>query len=84
MSEYMFGAGRGHLSDEADEIAHRHGAYLVNHTGDQCNCGMGCWPGQCERAARHWFATRNYGEPFDSATARAVMRDLAAAGIGKP
>jgi hypothetical protein len=69
MSEHFFGLGPGHLPKRADNIAGKHGAYLVNHT---------------ERGEkRHWFACPNRGSPFDDATARAVMADLRAAGVLK-
>lgn len=78
MSQYLFGLGKGHLSDSADEIAKRHGARLVNHTDPGCGCGHGC-RGDCPARARHWFECPNKGAPFDKQTADAVMADLAKA-----
>lgn len=68
MSEHFFGLGPGHLPKRADRIARKHGAYLVNFT-------------EPRGERRHWFACANQGEPFDSATARAVLDDLHAAGF---
>jgi len=81
MSEYYFGVGKGHLGRRADKIAAKHGAYLVNHTDPGCGCGYGCTTGDCPENRRHWFCCPNLGEPFDSATARAVESDLRQAGI---
>ncbi len=81
MSEFMFGSGRGWLPDEADDIALQHGAGLVNFTDARCNCGQGCPPHTCEKSRRHWFAGPNRGFPFDQDMAKAVMEDLAEAGL---
>lgn len=88
MSDYQFGLGRGHLPKKANTIASKHGAALVNYTDPGCSCGYGCdhipaRVNKCPANRRHWFTTRNYGEPFDSSTARAVMADLRAAGVVK-
>jgi hypothetical protein len=79
--EYYFGLGRGWLSARADRIARKHGASLVNHTDDRCNCGYNCRPGTCKQSRRHWFAGPNRGEPFDSQLARAVMDEIESAGL---
>lgn len=47
----------------------------------QCNCGYGCPPHTCKNSRRHWFATINRGEPFDSDTAKAVMTALMNTGL---
>lgn len=65
---YFFGVGNGHLSQRAAIIARRHGAELTNYT-------------EPNGKKRHWFETQNLGEPFNSATARAVMTDLYTTGI---
>ncbi len=80
MSEFMFLVGKGHLGKRADQIARKHGAYLVNYTDPGCGCGYGC-ASDCPERRQHWFATDNLGEPFNSATARAVESDLRQAGI---
>lgn len=80
MSEYYFLVGKGHLGKRADKIAAKHGATLVNHTDPGCGCGYGC-ASDCPENRRHWFACDNLGEPFNSATARAVESDLRQAGI---
>jgi hypothetical protein len=79
MSEYMFGLGPGWLPDEADDIAKKHGAGLVNYTDAQCNCGHGCPPHTCEKSRRHWFAGPNRGNPFDQDMAEAVLNEVYAA-----
>lgn len=84
MSEHLFGLGDGHLSERAEEIAAEHDATLVNYTDAPCNCGYGCRPHTCKNSRRHWFTTRNYGEPFNSATATAVLDALRAAGEIEP
>lgn len=63
MNEYLFGSGPGHLGGKAARIAKKLGAVLVNYTEPN---GYKC----------HWFATRNYGSPFNEATARAVRDEL--------
>lgn len=68
MASYHFGLGRGHLPEEADQIARRHDARLVNYT-------------EPNGEKRHWFTTQNLGDPFDRATAQAVLADLEDAGI---
>lgn len=67
MSEFMFGSGPGHLTNSANEIAEKHDAWLVNYT-------------EPRGEKRHWFATKNLGNPFDGATAKAVLADVEAAG----
>jgi len=69
MSEYHFGLGPGFLPKKADKMAREHDAWLINYDDPA-------------EGKRHWFACKNYGEPFDSATAKAVMADLRDAGIG--
>ena len=68
MSTYNFGLHGGHLSARADKIAQRHGARHINYTdpGSGMRCG--------------WFTKPNQGDPFDRATASAVMQDIVAAG----
>ena len=80
MSDYYFLVGKGHLGKRADQIARKHGAVLINHTDPGCGCGYGCTY-DCPENRRHWFCCPNLGEPFDSATARAVESDLRQAGI---
>lgn len=69
MSEYMFGVGSAAVGDKLgrkiNRIARKHGAEFV-----WCRLPEG-W--------RYWFATRNYGAPFDEATRDAVYADLDAA-----
>jgi hypothetical protein len=64
MNEYMFGLGDGRVGEaeatRIDGIARTHGAYFVRYRA----------PGS---GPRFWFATRNYGDPFNGATARAVL-----------
>jgi hypothetical protein len=68
-SEYFFGGGSGHLPfTKVERIAQRHDAALVNYT-------------EPTGEKRHWFATRNYGTPFNEATAKAVVGDLKKAGL---
>jgi hypothetical protein len=80
MTEYMFGCGIGYLPKRADRIARKHGAILVNHCDPGCRCGYGCID-ECPECRRHWFSAQNRGEPFDGATARAVMAEINAAKI---
>ena len=72
MSQFHFGVGRGaipaKLAKQVDAIAQKHGADFTNVK----------LPGE---GYRYWFSCRNYGAPFDGATAKAVMADLEAAGI---
>lgn len=70
--EHFFGLGPGHLSDDADRVAREHDAWLTNYKD----------PGTGE--IRHWFSCRNYGEPFDSMTAREVMEELERLGLLSP
>lgn len=80
MNEYMFGLGRGHLSARAARAAKAAGAVLVNYTDPGCSCGHGCGGRiECPANRRHWFATRNYGDPHNRDTARAVMAAVHAA-----
>lgn len=71
MSEYMFGYGRGRVTkarrEQAEAIAKKHGAYF---------CGNPAIPGT---GYCYWFATRNYGEPFNRQTENAVLAELKAA-----
>lgn len=69
---YLFGAGPGWLPVEADEIARRHGARLVNSEEPT---------GRLTSRRRHWFVCRNDSGAI--AIERAVLRDLRAAGIGE-
>ena len=72
MGEYMFGLGRGRVSDAtykaAEDIAKRH----------DCTLNLYQDPGQ---GPRYWFAGPNLGEPFDGAMRSAVIADLDAAGL---
>lgn len=67
MSEHFFGSHKGHLTARADRIAAKHVAAHCNYT-------------EPRGERRGWFACRNRGEPFDSATARAVLADIEKAG----
>lgn len=67
MSEHFFGLHTGHLTAKADQIAKKHGAWHINYT-------------EPSGEKRGWFACRNRGNPFDQATAAAVMADIEAAG----
>jgi len=67
MSDHFFALHTGHLTAKADKIAQRHDAWHVNYTEPN---------GQ----RRGWFACRNRGNPFDQATANAVMSDIDRAG----
>lgn len=73
---YMFGLGPGWLGKDVDTIARKHDAELVNYTDPQCTCGHGCSPHECRRSRRHWFTTQDLGQPFNGATARAVMEEI--------
>lgn len=66
MDEYFFGVRDGKLSvrerKRREAAARKHGARFVYlRDGD---------------GERSWFACRNLGEPFDGATARAVLAEL--------
>ena len=67
MSEYFFGLGRGRLRKKVvkkiNATARKHGARIVLYKDPASG-----W--------RYWFACRNYGSPFDEATASAVKDDL--------
>lgn len=69
---YLFGAGPGWLPVEADEIARRHGARLINAEDPT---------GRLTSRRRHWFVCENSSNAW--AVERAVLRDLRAAGIGE-
>lgn len=79
MSEYIFGCGDGHLPKSVARIAKRHNTTLINHVDPGCKCGHGCDPFGCKASRRHWFATDNRGEPFNSQVKEAVLRDVLAA-----
>jgi hypothetical protein len=83
--DHTFGMFRGSLATHAvcriDSIARRHDARLVTHVDAQCSCGHGCKPHSCRKSERGWFTTRNLGEPFNGATANAVLADVKAAGF---
>jgi hypothetical protein len=68
MSKYIFGQGKGHMPKLAREIAHEHGAVLVNyleHNGEK----------------RHWFSFESLGAPFDEARKQVVLAALRRAGL---
>lgn len=67
-SETFFGLGEGHMPEQAEQIAKKHGAALVNHT-------------EPDGRERHWFAGINRGNPFDAALAEAVMGEIRTAGV---
>lgn len=72
MSEYLFGVinDRKFTARERariQRIASKHGATFVNP--------------HLPEGWRAWFAAKNMGDPFDSARSRAVLGDLAEAGI---
>jgi hypothetical protein len=72
MSEYLFGAGPGHLSAKVARIAKQEGAVLNNYTDPGCSCGYGCNAG-CKANRRHWFSIPNRGNPFDQQRAERVL-----------
>lgn len=82
MSEYYFGVGKGEISRSEiarrRRIAKKHDASFLVMTGNSghCECGRGCPLDRC-KVKHWWFATRNYGSPFNESTARAVEADLA-------
>lgn len=81
--EHAFGQGKGHLGRRAAAIARRMGAELVNYADPGCGCGWSCVAGargDCKARRRHWFTTRNRGEPFNGNTAREVVNALRQAG----
>lgn len=59
-SMYLFGLGKGHLGKMAATIAKGFGAELVNFTGPRGE-------------KRHWFASRNFGSPFNESAAQMVV-----------
>lgn len=67
----MFGYGDGHLPEEADRIARRYGAALVNTYKDSDSCGYNCPPSTCPESKVHWFEApdtgRNNGDDVLSA-----------------
>ena len=67
-AKYVFGMNAGAISDSlrarVDGIALRHGARL--QTVDHPTAGP-----------RYWFECEKEGAPYDQATARAVLRELA-------
>jgi hypothetical protein len=65
--EHQFGLGAGHLGELAEAIARRHDAWLVNYT-------------EPNGYKRHWFATKNRGEPFNTQTAYRVLKTCREAG----
>ena len=67
---HRFAAGPGWLPVEADEIARRHGARLINSEEPT---------GRLTAKRRHWFVCRN--DSSSLAVERAVLRDLRAAGL---
>jgi hypothetical protein len=81
MGEYLFGAGPGWLPKEADTIARKYGAWLVNFTGPQCKCGSGCRRRACKKNRRHWFATANAGLPYNQNTCDRVLQEVNEIGV---
>ena len=75
MSEFMFGVSTKKPTrrdaKKMRQIAKGHDAYMVEAT----------IPGT---GYQRWFCTRNWGEPSNSATAKAVYADMAAAGLAAP
>lgn len=67
---HRFAAGPGWLPVEADEIARRHGARLINAEDPT---------GRLTARRVHWFVCRN--DSSSLAVERAVLHDLRAAGI---
>lgn len=71
MNEFLFGSGNGQLlaaaATKIDAVARKHDA-VFNHV-------------RLPEGWRFWFATRNYGDPSNTATAKAVYADLKAAGL---
>jgi hypothetical protein len=72
MSEFMFGVGRTPISRATAKkvyaIAREHGFHFTS----------GCFPGD---GYMHWFSGPNRGNPFDQACERAIMADVAKAGL---
>ena len=72
MSDFMFGVSKQKPTRAQAKImarvAKRHDACLIETT----------LPGT---GYQRWYTARNYGAPFDAATARAVYADLVAAGV---
>ena len=75
-SEFVFGCGPGHLPRSASFVASQHGAVLINYTDPGCKCGRRCSDGDCPECRRHWFASTNKGEPFNSRLASEVEASL--------
>lgn len=80
---HMFGVGTGRLTrsqvSARREAAAKHGCSFVVVTGNDghCTCGHGCEIDKCPNK-RYWFVGHGpqLGEPFDSATARAVLGEI--------
>ena len=72
MSAYMFGVSRRKISRNEvrimESVAKRHGVTLVEATV----------PGT---GYQRWFEVRNYGEPFNTETARAVIEEITQRGV---
>ena len=92
MTEYYFGPWTGPVSDSwyeaAERIARRHDARPVRRRVRARGAPSTRWhdapfsdPPSSDSVIRGWFACHERGEPFDSATARAVLDDLTAAGL---
>lgn len=77
MSEFLFGVGGGRITKteikRVRRIAKKHDATFVVVTGNSghCTCGYGCSIDECPNK-RWWFATSNYGSPFNENAAKAV------------
>lgn len=79
MSQHFFGVGDGRLTKteirRREQIARTHHAEFIYMHPESCKCGHGHDPFECP-VLHYWFACANMGEPFDSATARAVMAEI--------
>lgn len=72
MSECHFGLGNGKVSQhtikKVQKVAETHGATFVTYRDPSSG-------------PRYWFSSRNYGSPFDQATADAVIMELTNIGL---
>ncbi len=78
---YHFGVGNGRLSKaeikQRCAAAKKYGAQFITIHGNNgsCVCGHGCSLDTCP-VLHFYFSAPNLGEPFDSATARAVASEI--------